>query len=119
MITVSPLSTGSLGLLVLCNVSFVRHCHFFFFFFFLGWGGRWFNQFCSHFLQDFGCYLMQNGAGNIIKAAEGALKLEQDRFKKLTELDERNKAFVLNLNKVYGCLALFFCSSLELRLVLY
>lgn len=41
-------------------------------------------------------------AGNIIKAAEGALKLEQDRFKKLTELDEGNKAFVLNLNKDYS-----------------
>ncbi|XP_024023883.1 protein GLE1 [Morus notabilis] len=40
-------------------------------------------------------------AGNITKAAEAALKLEQDRLKKLTELDEGNKALGLNLNKEY------------------
>lgn len=57
---------------------------------------------------------MQKGtitAGNITKAAEAALKLEQDRLKKLTELDEGNKALGLNLNKVCVFLAFFFFSA--------
>ena len=44
-------------------------------------------------------------AGDITKAAESALKLEQERLKKLKDLDEGNKALGLNVNKV---------SSLEL-----
>ncbi|PON74648.1 GLE1-like [Trema orientale] len=40
-------------------------------------------------------------AGDITKAAEGALKLELERLKKLKDLDEGNKALGLNVNKDY------------------